>query len=253
MKDCTCVPGKESLKSSSVMAGSRDLTSKSETVNLPVNSCVANVHSVTGLPQKKGVNPNYCHNYTETKYVKDVSCKSCHKCPNCCHRSTCRGKTAPVLGKMGSSGFESQGSNSTQRGLHCHKQLCQPTKTPPPFGGTVSAEEQKCSRTGNKPKIPGILQPAIFGTQTQQSVEPYLGPEHLEHLSKHRVVQNGDTRDNKNLPTGRGVGYLHRFQGCKLPYTDSQSVQEVHVFSCPGSVPPVQTLPFGLSTAPMEF
>ena len=53
---------------------------------------------------------------------------------------------------------------------NCHKQLCQPTKTVPPFGGTVSAGEQKCSRTGNKPKLTGVLQPTIFGTQTQQQV-----------------------------------------------------------------------------------
>ena len=52
----------------------RTLNNKSETVFLHVNSCVANVHSVTGLPQKKGVNPNFCQKYTEIKYVKDVSC-----------------------------------------------------------------------------------------------------------------------------------------------------------------------------------
>ena len=50
------------------------LTSKSETVNSHINSSVVNVHSVTGLPQKKGVIPLYCQNYTEIKYVKDVSC-----------------------------------------------------------------------------------------------------------------------------------------------------------------------------------
>ena len=72
-------------------------------------------------------------------------------------------------------------------------------------------------------------------------METHLGTEHLEHLSKHRVIQNGDTRDNKNVPTGRGVGYLHRFQGCILPQTNSQSVQEVHAFSRPGSVLPVQS------------
>ena len=43
-------------------------------VFLHVNSCVANVHSVSGLPQKKGVIPTCCQNYTEIKYVKDVSC-----------------------------------------------------------------------------------------------------------------------------------------------------------------------------------
>ena len=68
MKDSVHVSGKkETLNPSPV-------TSKSKTVFLPVNSCVTNVHSVTGLPQKKGVNPNYCYHYTEIKYVKDVSC-----------------------------------------------------------------------------------------------------------------------------------------------------------------------------------
>ena len=46
---------------------------------------------------------------------------------------------------------------------------------------------------------------------------------------------------NKDLPTGRGVGHLHRLQGRILPYTNSQSVQEVHAFSHPGSFLPVQS------------
>ena len=66
-------------------------------------------------------------------------------------------------------------------------------------------------------------------------------PEHLEHLFKHSVVQDGDPRDNKNLPTDRGVGHIHRFQRRILPHTNSQSVQEVHAFSPPGSVLPVQS------------
>ena len=102
-------------------------------------------------------------------------------------------------------------------------------------------QKQKCSGTGSKPKLTGFLQPAIFGTQTQQPVETYPGPEHLEHLPKHRVVQDGDPRDNKNFPTARGVGHLHRLQGRILPFTNSQSVQEVHAFSHPGSVLPFQS------------
>ena len=157
LKDCACVSGQISLNPSPMIAGSMDLTSKSETVNSHVNSCVVNAHSVIRLPQKKGVIPSYCQNYTEIKYickdvkyvVKDVSCvghlsfcKSCHKCPNCCFRSSCRCQIASVLGKMGSPGGNSQGGNITQRGLHpplpvhtqlyqvtnCHKQLCDPHK-----------------------------------------------------------------------------------------------------------------------------
>ena len=68
VKDSVHVSGKkEDLKPSPV-------TSKSETVFLHVNFFVANVHSVTGLPQKKGVNPNYCYNQKEIKHVNDVSC-----------------------------------------------------------------------------------------------------------------------------------------------------------------------------------
>ena len=72
-------------------------------------------------------------------------------------------------------------------------------------------------------------------------METYLGPEQLEHLPKHRVVQNEDPRDTKNLPTVRGVGHIHRLQRRILPHTYSQSVQEVHAFSPPESVLPVQS------------
>ena len=63
------------------MAQNRGLFSKSETVNLLVNFFVANAHSVTRLPQKKDINPNYC-SYTEIKYVKDVSCVGHLSCVN---------------------------------------------------------------------------------------------------------------------------------------------------------------------------
>ena len=185
--------------------------------------------------------------------MNDVSCVGHLSSANTVTMSW--GKATAVLGEVGSPGIESKSGHNTERGLHPslpvqiqpnqvtngHKQLCQSTKTVPPFGDTVSADKQKCSRTGSKPKLTGFLQPAIFGTQTQQLVETYPGPEHLEYLPKHRVVQNGDPRDNKDLPTARGVGHLHRLQGCILPYTNSQSVQEVHAFSHPRSVLPVQS------------
>ena len=75
------------------------------TLNFNVDSHVANAHIVTGLPQRKGVNPTFCQMYTEIKYVKNVSCvghfRSCHQCPTCCYRSSCKGEVKPVLEKMG--------------------------------------------------------------------------------------------------------------------------------------------------------
>ena len=44
------------------------------TLNLNVDPCVADAHIVTGLPQRKGVNPHACQMYTKIKYVKDVFC-----------------------------------------------------------------------------------------------------------------------------------------------------------------------------------
>ena len=68
-KDSVYVSGQIGLNPSPVIAGDKKVTVFSH-----VDFCIANVHSVTGLPQKKGVNPNYCNNHTEIKYVKDVSC-----------------------------------------------------------------------------------------------------------------------------------------------------------------------------------
>ena len=160
-----------------------------------------------------------------------------------------------MLGEMGNPGFKSKSGNHSEGGLYaplpvqtpldkvtgCNEQLPQSNQTVLPFRGTVSADKQKCSRTGGQSKFTGVLQPAIFGTQTQQPVETHPRPEHLEHFFKHRVVQDGDPRDHKNLPPSRGLGHIHRFQRCILPYTHSQSVQEVHAFSPPGSVLPVQS------------
>ena len=181
-------------------------------------------------------------------------CKSCHQSPTCCYRSSCRGKVTAVLGEMGNPGFKSKSGKHTEGRLHaslpvqtpldkvtdCNKQLPQSNQTGLPFRGTVSADKQECSRTSGESKLTGVLQPAIFGTQTQQPVETDPRPEHLEHLFEHGNVQDVNPRDNKNLPPSRGVGHIHRFQRRILPHTNSQSVQEVHAFSHPGSVLPVQ-------------
>ena len=139
---------------------------------------------------------------------------------------------------MGSPGGESKGSNSTQRGLHpplpvqtqpnqitnCHKQLYQPSQKSQPFRGSVSAGEQKCSRTSSKPKLPGVLQPAIFGTQTQQPVETYLGP----------MVTSIDFKDaHSHIPVHS------QSRKCMRP-VQGRSYQ-------------FKAIPFGLSTASIEF
>ena len=50
------------------------VTNKSETVFPHVNSFVASVPFASGSPQKKGINPAYCQSIREINHVKDVSC-----------------------------------------------------------------------------------------------------------------------------------------------------------------------------------
>ena len=68
-KNSVHVTGQGDLNPAPVVAGNSKVT-----LNLNVDFCVANAHIVTGLPQRKGVNPTYCQMYTEIKYVKSVSC-----------------------------------------------------------------------------------------------------------------------------------------------------------------------------------
>ena len=69
LKNSVHVTGQGDLNPAPVVAGNSKVT-----LNLNVDSCVANAHIVTGLPQRKGVNPTNCQMYTEIKYVKNVSC-----------------------------------------------------------------------------------------------------------------------------------------------------------------------------------
>ena len=101
--------------------------------------------------------------------------------------------------------------------------------------------EQKCSRAGIESKISGIFQPAIFGGQTQQQVETYTRSEQFKSIPQGAKIQNGDTGNHQDLPPARAVGYLNRFQGCLLPYTNTGTVQEIPKISCPRQNIPVQS------------
>ena len=90
-----------------------------------VNSCIADADCVIGLPQKKGVNSSYCHNYTEIKYVKDVSCVGHLSSVNLVTNVPTAAIDLPVGARLHqfwkkweTLGGKSKCSNSTQRGLH---------------------------------------------------------------------------------------------------------------------------------------
>ena len=55
-----------------------------------------------------------------------------------------------------------------------------------------------------------------------------------------RSEQTKPFGDHQDHPPTRGVGYLNRFQGRLLPYTNTGTVQEISEILCPGSDIPVQ-------------
>ena len=76
----------------------------------------------------------------------------------------------------------------------------------------------------------------------------HLGSEQIKQLLENTNIQNGDRRDNTDLPLGRGVGDLHRLQRRVLPYPNKRSIPEVHAFSYPRQDLSIQTGTFGQIT-----
>ena len=72
-------------------------------------------------------------------------------------------------------------------------------------------------------------QPAFPGSTTTQPLETYS-----------RSEQTKPFRDHQDCPPTRGVGYLNRFQGHLLPYTYTETIQEIPEISHPRSGIPVQ-------------
>ena len=104
--------------------------------------------------------------------------------------------------------------------------------------------DKKCSGASTKPNISGIFQPTIFDPKAQQQVETYIRSEQTESFPQGRENQNGDTGNHQDIYPTRGVGYLNRFQGRLLPYSNTGTVQEIFEISCPGSDIPIQSTAF---------
>ena len=120
------------------------------------------------------------------------------------------------------------------------KLLCQSSQEQLPVGGITSAYRQKRCRAGPQPNVSGVFQPTISSPKTKQQVETYPRSEQAESFPQDGEIQNGDTRNHRDIPPARGLGHFHRFQGCLLPYTNTGTVQKISEISYTGSDIPVQ-------------
>ena len=70
-----------------------------------------------------------------------------------------------------------------------HQLLCISPQVCLPVGGIASADQQKCSRIGQKSRISGFLQPAIFGPKTKQQREMYTRSEQSQQIPQFRQIK----------------------------------------------------------------
>ena len=84
-------------------------------------------------------------------------------------------------------------------------------------------------------------------------METYARSEQSQQIPQGRKIKNGDTRNNPDLPTDRGVDHAHRFQGRLLSYTHTKPIRKYLRFHVQGKTYQFKALPFGLSTVPLEF
>ena len=169
--------------------------------------------------------------------------------------------------KMGSPGGKSQGSNSTQRGLHpplpvqtqldqvtnCHKQLCQsPQKLP-----LLEALYQLVNKNAVEPvadqKSPGFYNRLFLVPKPNNRLRPILD---LSTLNTFLNTESFKMETPETIRTSLQAGEWFTSIDFKDAYfhipIHSQSRKYMH-FHIQGRSYQFKALPFGMSTAPMEF
>ena len=196
-----------------------------------------------------------------------VFCKSCHQCPTCCYRSSCRGEVKPVLGEMGSPGFKTKSSHHTEGGLYspvpvqtlldkvtdCNKQLPQSNQTVLSCGGTVSADKQKCSRIGRKSKLTGFYNRLFLVPKPNNRWRPVLDLSTLNtFINTESFKMETPETIRTSLQAGEWVTSID-FKDAYFHIPIHSLSRNYMRFHLQGRSYQFKALPFGLSTAPMEF
>ena len=196
-----------------------------------------------------------------------VLCSTCNKCQKCCTKSACRGKTSELLANLAGSGSRPKSSSDPKRGLHpslpdpakAHKVthgcqlLCQSPQEQLPAGGITPAHSQKCGRTSKTRNFPGVFQQTIFSPKTQQQVATYSRSEQTESFPQGGEIQNGDTGNIRtSLQQGEWITSID-FRDAYFHIPIHEQSRKYLRFHVQGQTYQFKALPFGLSTAPLEF
>ena len=194
-------------------------------------------------------------------------CPTCGQCSSCCKNSACRVQASKVLANLAGSRGRSENSSNLERGLHpsfpdpansykvsyCRKPLCQSPQEQLPVGGITSAYRQKCSGTGPQSNISGFLQWTISSPKAQQEMETNTGPKQLKlFLKVEKFKMETPETSRTSLQQGEWVTSVD-FKDAYFHIPIQEQSRKYLRFLVQGRTYQFKSLPFGLSTAPMEF
>ena len=184
-------------------------------------------------------------------------CSNCSKCPSCCRRSSCGGQAAKILAGLAlprckhKSSFHSsgrvqptlQGETSSDKVTGNYQWIRKSGQKQAHKGLLTSSPSKTSGRKGDNSVLPGLLQPLVSSTKTQQQMEAHPRSKSAELLPSNLIFQDGDTRDHPTLPSRRGVGDVSGFQRRLFPYSNRTKVAEIPQIFSPQSSLSVHSSP----------
>ena len=181
--------------------------------------------------------------------------------------SACSVQASKLLANLAGSRGRSENISNLERGLHlsfpdpansykvsnCRKPLCQSPQEQLPVGGITSAYGQKCSGTGPQSNISGFLQSTIASPKAQQQMEANTGPKQPKlFLKVEKFKMETPETIRTSLQQGEWVTSVD-FKDAYFHIPIQEQSRKYLRFLVQGRTYQYKALPFGLSTAPMEF
>ena len=173
-------------------------------------------------------------------------CPKCVQCPKCCTCSAGRRPSATLLADMVPPGCKSKGSVNLDGQLHSPFQIRPPLVRDPlivsgyanplrnlylkeAFYALIHKKAVERVRVGTS----SLFQQAIHSTKTKSEMASNFESQCSEKNFGHKKIQNGDTRNNPNLPATRRMGGIAGFQRRLFPHPHTQKVTEISQVSLP--------------------
>ena len=194
-------------------------------------------------------------------------CTKCHQCPTCCTKSTCRGQITPVLGKLGNLRGQSQSVNSPQGRVHITLPV-RPnlTRTPTITSCYVNLHrnsyllealhqllDKNAVELVQNPQSVGFYNRLFLVPKPKNRWRPILDLSKLKTFLKTQSFKMETLETIRtSLQTGEWVTSID-FKDAYFHIPINNQSRKYIRFHIQGETYQFKALPFGLSTAPMEF